>query len=184
MNEALNDTSTGNLDDPYTWRQDIWYKVIGPDFVNVAFSAAQAAVQANNLSVKLYYNDYSIESPGNKSTAAQALVKRLKDANIQIDGAGLQSHFIVGSTPSLADQVANMKAFAALGVEVAITELDIRTTVPATEAAQLQQVKDYNTSVSACREVSECVGVTIWDFDDEYSWVSPFVPARAMFYMC
>ena len=33
VNEALNDTSTGNLNDQYTWRQDIWYDVIGSDYV-------------------------------------------------------------------------------------------------------------------------------------------------------
>lgn len=171
MNEALNDTSSGNLNDQYTWRQDIWYQTIGPNFVNVAFSAAQAAIKKNNLKVKLYYNDYNIESPNNKSIAAQALVKRLKSAGIQIDGVGLQSHFIVGSTPSLSSQVSNMEAFVALGVDVAITELDIRTTTPATEAAQLQQVQDYKTTIGACADVEACVGVTVWDFDDEWSWI-------------
>lgn len=164
VNEALNDTSSGNLDDQYTWRQDIWYETIGPSFVNVAFAAAEAAVKRNGLSVKLYYNDYNIESPGNKSTAAQALVKRLKDADIQIDGVGLQSHFIVGETPSTSSQVENMNAFVALGVNVAITELDIRTTLPPTDAAQLQQVQDYKSTVQACADVAGCVGITAWDF--------------------
>lgn len=46
--------------------------------------------------MKLYYNDYNIESPGAKSTAAQKLVKQLQKRNIQIDGVGLESHFIAG----------------------------------------------------------------------------------------
>lgn len=78
VNEALSDSGTGNLNDAATWRQDIWYNTIGPEFVNIAFKAAQNAVKKHNLKVKLYYNDYNIESAGNKSTAAQALVKRLK----------------------------------------------------------------------------------------------------------
>ncbi|GAB7351101.1 hypothetical protein MBLNU459_g1566t1 [Dothideomycetes sp. NU459] len=171
VNEALNDTSSGDLDDPYTWRQDIWYETIGPDFVNIAFQAAEAAVKRNNLTVKLYYNDYNIEYPGNKSTAAQALVKRLKDAGTQIDGVGLQSHFIVGETPSTASQVQNMNAFVDLDVEVAITELDIRTTLPPTDAAELQQVQDFKSTVQACADVAKCVGITVWDFDDTYSWI-------------
>lgn len=166
VNEALNDTSSGNLDDQYTWRQDMWYEIMGPSFVNVAFAAAEAAVKRNNLNVKLYYNDYNIESPNGKTTAALALVKSVKDAGIQIDGAGLQSHFIVGSTPSTASQVETMNAFVALGVEVAITELDIRTTLPPTDAAQLQQVQDYKTTVQACVEVDGCIGITVWDFGE------------------
>lgn len=78
VNEALSDSGTGNLNDAATWRQDIWYDTIGPEFINIAFKAAQNAVKKHNLKVKLYYNDYNIESAGNKSTAAQALVKRLK----------------------------------------------------------------------------------------------------------
>jgi endo-1,4-beta-xylanase len=72
----------------------------------------------------LYYNDYNIEYPGPKATAAQEnIVKFLQADGIRIDGVGLQSHFIVGETPSLATQVENMEAFTALGVEVAVTEV-------------------------------------------------------------
>ena len=178
VNEALSDSGTGNLADNSTWRSDIWYNTIGPGYVAVAFKAAEAAVKANHLKVKLYYNDYNIESAGNKSKAAQALVKSLKDAGIQIDGVGLQSHFIVGETPSRAAQSANMQAFASLGVDVAITELDIRTTTPPTLAAQQQQVLDYESSVCACADVDACVGITAWDFDDSYSWIPSTFPGQ------
>jgi endo-1,4-beta-xylanase len=49
-------------------------------------------------------------------------VKYLQDAGIRIDGVGLQSHFIVGETPSIDTQISNMKAFTDMNVEVAITE--------------------------------------------------------------
>jgi endo-1,4-beta-xylanase len=45
-----------------------------------------------------------------------------------IDGVGFQSHFIVGAVPQ--DLQANLQRFADLGVEVAITELDIRVSKP------------------------------------------------------
>ena len=31
--------------------------------------------------------------------------------------------------------------------------------------------KDYDTVVSACKAVKQCIGVTVWDFSDKYSWV-------------
>lgn len=41
-------------------------------------------------------NDYNIEYLGNKSLSAQNnIVKALKSQGIQIDGVGLESHFIV-----------------------------------------------------------------------------------------
>lgn len=64
-----------------------------------------------------------------------------------------------------------MNAFVALGVEVAITELDIRTTTPATAAAVTQQAKDYAATVGACKAVTKCTGFTIWDYTDKYSWI-------------
>ena len=47
-----------------------------------------------------------------------------------IDGIGFESHFIVNELPSNIQQ--NMEAFTALGVEIAIPELDIRMTLPST----------------------------------------------------
>lgn len=119
----------------------------------------------------MYINDYNIEYPGAKSTAMQSLVKSLKAASVPLDGIGLQSHFIVGGTPSASSIQSNMNAFVALGVEVAITELDIRMTLPATPALLAQQKTDYTSVISACQAVTECVGVTIWDWTDKYSWV-------------
>lgn len=95
----------------------------------------------------------------------QNLVKQLKADGVPIDGIGFESHFIVGELP--ADIQQNMEAFTALGVEVAITELDIRMTLPETDALLAQQKADFETVVSACAAVSGCVGITLWEFTDK-----------------
>jgi endo-1,4-beta-xylanase len=89
----------------------------------------------------------------------------------RIDGVGLQSHFIVGSTPSAAAQASNMATFTALGVDVAITELDIRMTLPETTALLTQQSTDYQNTVQACVNTAKCLGITVWDWTDKYSWI-------------
>jgi endo-1,4-beta-xylanase len=89
----------------------------------------------------------------------------------KIDGVGLQAHFIVGSTPSQSAQTTNLAAFTALGVDVAYTELDIRLTLPSTSAKLAQQSTDYQSTVAACMANTRCVGITIWDYTDKYSWV-------------
>ena len=62
----------------------------------------------------------------------------------------------------------NMEEFTALGIEVAVTELDIRfTALPPTAAGLAQQKADYATFVQACNAVERCVGVTVWDFTDK-----------------
>jgi len=67
----------------------------------------------------------------------------------------------------MASQVTNLEAFTALGVEVAVTELDIRMTLPVTDALLAQQKTDYQTTTAACLAVKNCIGVTVWDFDDK-----------------
>jgi len=163
VNEAINDDTNATL------RSDIFLDTLGEDYIKIAFAAAAIA----DPKAKLYYNDYNIEFPGPKATTAQGIVKMLKKAGIRIDGVGLQSHFIVGETPSIDTQIENMRAFTDLGVDVAITELDIRLELPATEANLAQQKLDYETTVGACMQVERCVGITVWDFYDPFSWIPP-----------
>lgn len=151
------------LDDSANFRTDVFYNAIGEDYIRIAFEAAAAA----DPDVKLYYNDYNIEYSGAKATAALGIVTKLVNAGVKIDGVGLQGHFIVGSTPSQSDLVKTMETYTALGLEVAYTELDIRMTLPSTDAMLVQQSTDYNKVVSACLNVEDCIGITVWDFDDK-----------------
>jgi GH35 family endo-1,4-beta-xylanase len=68
-------------------------------------------------------NDYNTEGINAKSDALYKIAKALKKKKL-IDGIGFQSHFIIGEVPTTLQ--ANLQRFADLGLEVAITELDIR----------------------------------------------------------
>lgn len=103
-----------------------------------------------------------------KSTALKTLIKTLKRQGVPIDGVGLQAHLTVGGVPATLQQ--NLEEFAALGLELAITELDVRfAALPASAAGLAQQAADYATVVRACAAVRHCVGVTLWDFTDKVS---------------
>ncbi|KAJ5544498.1 Glycoside hydrolase superfamily [Penicillium sp. DV-2018c] len=159
VNEALNEDGT--------YRNSVFYNVIGEAFLPIAFATAAAA----DPTVKLYYNDYNIENPGAKSSGAQRIVKLVQQYGAKIDGVGLQAHFIVGQTPSQSSQISNLAAFTALNVDVAYTELDIRMDLPSSSSKLAQQSTDYQSTVAACMANSRCVGITIWDWTDKYSWV-------------
>jgi endo-1,4-beta-xylanase len=168
VNEALNDDGT--------WRETIFYNVTGTEYINVAFAAA---AEADPLA-QLYYNDYNIEYPGPKATAAQNLIKLLKDNGTKIDAIGLESHFIVGETPTTEQQMQVMQEYIDLGVQVVVSELDIRfSSLPPTDAGLQQQSSDYYNSVAACVNVGkECMGISVWDIDDEYSWIPSSFPCE------
>ncbi|KAI0787506.1 endo-1,4-B-xylanase A [Fomes fomentarius] len=157
VNEPFNDDGT--------WRQDVFFNTLSTSYVAIALQAARAA----DPNAKLYINDYNIEQTGAKATAMLNLVKQLLADGVPLDGVGFQCHFIVGAVPTSFQTV--LEQFTALGLEVAITELDIRTNTPASQASLQQQQKDYQAVVQACMNVKGCVGITIWDFTDKYSWV-------------
>ena len=150
------------------WRKSIWYEAMGPDYVAIALRAARAA----DPDAKLYINDYDVETEGPKARALHDLVASLKRDGVPIDGVGLQSHFVAGSAP--ADLAAVMADFAALGVDVAVTELDLRIRLPADKQSLLAQAADYGAVVRACRATPRCVGVTTWGISDDRSWIPSF----------
>lgn len=103
-------------------------------------------------------------------------VKKLKAAGVPIDGIGVQAHLISGSVPSSLQT--NWAQFASLDVDVAITELDIRFTLPSDATKLAQQATDYKNVVAACIAVSRCVGITIWDWTDVSTSGSPSSPLK------
>jgi len=154
------------FDESGVLRSSVWKNTIGEDFIAEAFKWARAADPA----AKLYINDYNIEAQNSKSTGLYNLVSKLRNQSVPIDGVGFQSHFSVGSIPST--YKANLERFAALGVEVAITELDIKTEASETAAHLTQQATDYGNVFKTCVAIPKCVGVSIWGITDKYSWIT------------
>ncbi len=119
------------LEEDGSYRKSLFYKVLGEEYIKLAFkTAAQADPQA-----KLYYNDYGIERPNAKSESARKLIKTLKDEGIKVDGLGMQAHVHADTHPTTEQLLAVIKPYAELGVEVAFTELDVRLALPANETS-------------------------------------------------
>lgn len=102
-------------------------------------------------------NDYGIEGINSKSDTLYDVVKGFIADGVPIDAIGFQCHFTLGQIPTDLEQ--NLQRFAALGLDVAITELDINLLGPANATALEQQAKDYWTVVNACVNTKRCVSV-------------------------
>jgi len=146
-------------------RADVFFNAMGSGYIADALRTAHAA----DPNAKLYLNDFNIEGENAKSNAMFNLVQSLKSQGVPIDGVGLESHFILGQVPS--SMLANMQRFAALGVQVAVTELDDRIQLPASSANLQQQASDFSAVVNDCLQVSACPGVTQWAIGDADSWI-------------
>lgn len=111
VNEALNEDGT--------MRNSIFLQRMGEDFVTEAFR--QAAIATPNS--ELYYNDYNNEQPAKRAGCIR-LMKKIQDAGVRIDGVGIQGHWHVGKVP-FKDIEESIIQYAAMGLKVMFTELDI-----------------------------------------------------------
>ncbi len=151
VNEAFADGGSGQM------RSSVFRDVLGTGFIEEAFRTARSADPA----AKLCYNDYSIENWSDaKTQGVYRMVRDFKSRGVPIDCVGFQSHFGAGGPPSSFQTT--LSNFAALGVDVQITELDI---AQASSAA-------YANTVRACMNVARCTGITVWGIRDSDSWRS------------
>ncbi len=174
VNEAFNDDGT--------LRDTIWYNQPGIGFagkgttyISTAFEWAHAA----NPAAKLFYNDYGAEIVNKKSDAIYAMARDFKNRNVPIDGIGFQMHVTLkDDTPeNLQSVAANLKRFADLGLEIHITELDVR--LQSDDAASLdRQAKLYDEIVDACIHQPACKMIQTWGFTDKYSWIPATFPGN------
>ncbi|OEJ32678.1 non-reducing end alpha-L-arabinofuranosidase family hydrolase [Streptomyces subrutilus] len=150
VNEAFADGSTQH-------RSSVFQDVLGNGFIEEAFRTARAA----DSSAKLCYNDYNIENWSDaKTQGVYSMVKDFKSRGVPIDCVGFQSHFGTSGPPSSFQTT--LSNFAALGVDVQITELDIAQASPT----------HYAGTVKACLSVARCTGITVWGIRDSDSWRS------------
>ncbi|MFG2108849.1 endo-1,4-beta-xylanase [Micromonospora chersina] len=146
-------------------RRDSNLQRTGDDWIEVAFRTARAA----DPGAKLCYNDYNSDNwTWAKTQAVYNMVKDFKARGVPIDCVGLQSHFNSGS-PYPSNYRTTLQNFAALGVDVQITELDI-------EGSGTTQATTYGNVVKDCLAVSRCTGITVWGIRDSDSWRASGTP--------
>jgi endo-1,4-beta-xylanase len=164
VNEAVGDD--GAL------RDSIWLRGIGPEYIDMAFQWAHEA----NPQARLFYNDYGGEGLGRKSDAIYTLVKGMLQRGVPLDGVGLQMHISLDSYPNARDVLANMRRLAALGLEVQITEMDVKTQDDARpmQAKLAAEAQLYGEMLHTCLSVTVCTAFVMWGFTDAHSWIPVF----------
>ncbi|MBW0465490.1 hypothetical protein O181_005205 [Austropuccinia psidii MF-1] len=157
------------VDDNAQIRQNLWRQKLGEDdyFVEI-YQAARLLAQKYNKNLKLFLNDYSIEGINQKSNKVLQLATKLKQKGL-LDAVGMQAHLEVGKVPK--DMKKNMERFIAAGLEVAITELDIRMQVPGGKNATTQQKADFQEVFAICKSLPKCLGITVWGVNEAQSWI-------------
>jgi endo-1,4-beta-xylanase len=156
VNEPLNDDGT--------LRQTLFEYYIGPEYIEIALRAARAADPA----AKLVINDYDVERTNAKSDGLLALVKDLKARGVPINGVGFQAHVYGARQATEADLSSNLQRFGASGLDVELSEMDVRAS---DLLAGSTQADVYGRYARVCRQVTACKKLTVWGVSDATSWL-------------
>jgi endo-1,4-beta-xylanase len=172
VNEAFNDDGT--------IRDNIWYDQPGIGFAGMGTQTIEQSLNwahAADPAAKLFYNDYNDETMNPKSDAIYAMAQDFKTRGVPLDGIGFQFHVDLSfdDPNALASVASNFQRFAALGLELHITELDIR--LQDSSAASLAaQAKLYGELAAICVQQPSCKVFQTWGFTDKYSWIPSAFP--------
>ena len=161
VNEIFEDT--GKL----RQNSSFWYKACGEDYIEKAFIWAHEA----DPNVKLFINDYNVEMFNAKSTATYELVKKLLAKGVPVHGFGMQAHMTVGGI-NFKSIAKNIRRFTDLGLEVHITELDVRIPGVGTPEQFKQQAENYRGFFTLAMDNPGVTSITTWGATDRDSWIA------------
>jgi endo-1,4-beta-xylanase len=164
VNEAVADSAR--------MRDTMWLEVLGEEYIADAFRWAHEA----DPDALLFYNDYNSEGMTRKSNAIYRLVEGLVNDGVPIHGVGLQMHLVMGREPSPEEVAENIARLNALGLEVHITEIDVRIQDASGTPEELleQQAEVYRNMTRVCLEAENCTALVTWGLTDAYSWIPGF----------
>lgn len=178
VNEAV--TDSWDSQNGQIGYKGFWYQHLGEGYLADSFRWARQA----DPKALLFYNDYNIDAfgdrgPLDKTEFVYQMVKRLKVTGVPVDGVGSQAHLSTRYGNYSAFQIADaLERFAGLGVATALTEVDVRNLVPATQTGDtinplLQaQAFNYSALMRGCLSSQHCLSYTVWGFDDGHSWTN------------
>ena len=181
VNEAIADVGNGQTEN---LRSSSWYRIVGPEVLTLAFKWAHEA----DPSAQLYYNDYGIEQGAvqgrGKHASSLLLLKRLLKEGAPIHGVGIQGHWSLNV--NLAEVEKAIENYAALGLKVSISELDLTVTgdntgafpfrgrayaEPVSDEAFKRQAEVYGKLFELfSRHANHIFRVTFWGTSDRRSW--------------
>jgi endo-1,4-beta-xylanase len=169
VNEAFNDDGS--------MRHTIWYDQPGIGAGDSTGYIEQALRWAHDADpkAKLFYNDYDSEEINEKSDAIYDMAKDFKKRGVPLDGIGFQTHITLkfDDPAKVASYARNLQRFADIGLDLHMTEIDIRLR-DASPASLTAQAKLYGKIATLCVQQPRCKLLQTWGFTDKHSWIPSF----------
>jgi len=170
------------VNEPLFWhsgdglKNNVWKAKLGEDYIELAFRKARE-VAPNAV---LILNEGGVDYRGqylhdNKEEQFYNLVKDLVVKEVPIDAVGFHFHLAVPefsyrTEPTIDKIISNFKRYGELGLDVYVTELDVRIEKPITQEKLERQAEVYTMVVEAVLKSEYCNSILVWGCTDKYSW--------------
>ncbi len=169
VNEPIPDVARS----PKARRDSIWRRLLGDDYIGLAFRKAHAVDPQALLVLNEYDLEFAIEHSPAKRAAFADLVTELVDAGVPVNGIGIQAH-LRGGWPIAKDEFARfVEDMRRLGLQILVTELDVMDqdlprSITERDALIAAQVTDLFEALWASGPVHS---ITTWGLTDKFTWV-------------
>ena len=201
VNEAVRDDVADLVKNPEesdVLRSSDYSRLCGYGFIEAAFRS----MDKYSPNAQLFYNDYNECQPDKRERIVK-LIRYLQDRGCRVDGMGMQQHHF--GRPDFDEIKKSIETYAALGLRLHITELDVgmmavlppdvkhpkpedpgfedfmRKALTATPET-LKGVNDIYVKLfeiyRSYADVIDCV--TTWGVADDYTWMDGFGPNRKL----
>jgi len=155
------------------YRNSVWLRCLGINYVDLAFRLARAADPATPLSLNEYGIEYATAECQRKREATLGLLQKLRDLKTPIDCFGLQSHLQAENTFDHRGLTEFIRSVVKLGYRVMITELDVNDwkipgTVEERDVTVARHAAEYLDIVFS---VARPMSIATWGLSDRYTWM-------------
>jgi endo-1,4-beta-xylanase len=165
-------------------RQSIFLDVFGPDYINRALTQARIFAPRGQLYINEYGLEYDIPEERDRRYFLLKLLERLRNANVPLDGLGLQAHLDLRKGQVSQPEIARfLKEVTGMGLSIIVTELDVKESDYVASAAQRDQMVADETRryLDVVLNERAVLGVTTWGLSDRHSWLEVTLQDYARF---
>jgi endo-1,4-beta-xylanase len=155
-------------------RGAIFVEKVGAHYLELAFHAAREADPTARLLLNEYGIEYDSRADDTKRRVVLRHLERLKRAGVPVEMLGVQGHLEIGAKPFSARKLRGfIAAVADLGIEIAVTELDVvDAAAPGDIARRDRMVADeYRRFLETMLDEKAVRTVFTWGLSDRHSWI-------------
>ncbi|MGC8799889.1 MAG: endo-1,4-beta-xylanase [Chloroflexus sp.] len=150
-------------------REDVLLKIIGPEYIKIAFETARNTAPDAILVLSETSNHDNRPWGGAFTKQTRELAQSLKEEGL-VDWIGVQGHLAYSHQypyPSIETMVNIFNSYG----DVMITELDVNLSAVASPDRYLFQAEGYRRLIIACLQANSCHAINLWGaFPDSNSW--------------